>query len=95
MKKGMVVILMPLVCFVLLAVNLSLCLMTGQNLRSANGVSSLLDPFRTAVMLGVGEMYLAFRGLGKWLKEGGPAVKRGGAVLWRPPEATPKARSSA
>lgn len=70
-----------MVCFVLLAVNLSLCLMTGQNLRSANGVSSLLDPFRTAVMLGVGEMYLAFRGLGKWLKEGGPAVKRGGAVL--------------
>ena len=70
-----------MVCFLLLAVNLSLCLMAGQNLRSANGVSSLLDSFRAAIMLGVGEMYPAFRGMGKWLREGGPAVKRAGAVL--------------
>lgn len=70
-----------MLCLVLLAVNLSVCLMTGQNLRSPNGVSSLLDPFHTAIMLGVGEMYPAFRGMAKWVREGGPVVKKAGAVL--------------
>lgn len=70
-----------LVCFLLLAVNLALCLMTGQNLRNPAGFSSLLDSFRAALMFGLGEMSPAFRGLGKLFKEGGPAVKKGGAVL--------------
>lgn len=69
-----------LVCFLLLAINLALCLMAGQNRRDPSHFSSLADPFRAAVMLGIGEMSPAFRGLGKAFREGGPAVKKGGAV---------------
>lgn len=70
-----------MVCFLLLAINLALCLMAGQNLRSPAGFSSVLDPFRAALMFGLGEMSPVFRGLGKTFREGGPAVKKGGAVL--------------
>lgn len=68
-------------CFLLLAVNLALCLMAGQNLRDPGGFSSLLDPFRTVFMLGVGEMSPAFRGIYQLFREGGPAVKKSVAVL--------------
>ena len=70
-----------LVCFLLLAVNLALCLMAGQNLHSPGGIRSLLDPFRSALLFGIGAMSPAFRGLGVMFKEGGPAVKKGSAVL--------------
>ena len=70
-----------MVCFLLLAVNLALCLMAGQNRRNPAGFTSLADPFRAAFMLGLGELSPAFRGLGILFKEGGPAVKKSGAVL--------------
>lgn len=70
-----------MLCFLLLAVNLALCLMAGQNRRSPAGLSSLLDPFYAAFMLGIGEMSPAFRGLAATFREGGPTVKKGGAVL--------------
>ena len=70
-----------MVCFLLLAVNLALCLMAKQNRRNPAGFTSLADPFRAAFMLGLGELSPAFRGLGKMFKEGGPAVKKSGAVL--------------
>ena len=70
-----------LVWFILLAVNLALCLMAGQNLRSPVGITSLIDSFRAVFMLGLGEMSPAFRGLVGLFKSGGPAVKKAGAVL--------------
>lgn len=70
-----------LVNFVLLSVNLALCLMAGQNRRNPAGFTSLADPFRAAFMLGIGEMSPAFRGLAALFREGGPAVKKSGAVL--------------
>lgn len=70
-----------LVCFLLLSVNLALCLMAGQNRRSPAGFTSLADPFRVVFMLGLGEMSPAFRGLAGLIKSGGPAVKKAGAVV--------------
>lgn len=70
-----------MVCFLLLAVNLALCLMAGQNRRSPAGFTSLADPFRAAFMLGIGQMSPALRGLGQLFREGGPAVKKSAAVL--------------
>lgn len=69
-----------LTCFMLLAFNLVLCRMAGQNLRDGMGITSLLDPFR-AVGLGLSKLSPAFRGLGRTFREGGPTVKKGGAVL--------------
>lgn len=70
-----------LVWFLLLSVNLALCLMAGQNRRSPAGLTSLIDPFRAVLMLGIGEMSPAFRGLVGLFRSGGPAVKKAGAVL--------------
>ena len=70
-----------LVWFILLAVNLALCLVAKQNLRSPAGLSSLIDPFRAAFMLGLGELSPAFRGLAGLVRSGGSAVKKAGAVL--------------
>ena len=70
-----------MVCFLLLSVNLALCLMAGQNRRNPAGFTSLADPFRAVFMLGLGELSPAFRGLGTLFREGGPAVKKSAAVL--------------
>lgn len=70
-----------MVCFLLLSVYLALGLMAGQNRRDPAGFTSVLDPFRVALMLGLGEMSPAFRGLVALFKSGGPAVKKAGAVL--------------
>ena len=70
-----------MVCFLLVTVNLALGLMAHQNRRDPAGFGSLLDPFRIALLLGLGDSTLALRGLGKAFREGGPAVKKGGSVL--------------
>jgi hypothetical protein len=70
-----------MLCFLLLSVNLALCLMAGQNRRSPAGFTSLADPFRAALILGIGQMSPALRGLANLFREGGPAVKKSGAVL--------------
>ena len=45
-----------MVCFLLLSVYLALGLMAGQNRRDPAGFTSVLDPFRVALMLGLGDV---------------------------------------
>lgn len=66
--------------FLMLSINLGLCLLAKQNRRSPNAFSSLLDVPRTVFMLGIGEGERAFRGLGRACKNSGAAGKKGGAV---------------
>ena len=70
-----------LFCFLLLSVNLGLCLLAGQNRRDPRGFLNLLDFFRTVFILGISKAYPSFRGLRKGIKESGSAGKKGGAVL--------------
>ena len=67
--------------FLLVAVNLGLCLMAGQNRRSPKGLTSLLDAPRALFVLGFGETGAAWRGIGQARKGAGTAVKKGGAVF--------------
>ena len=69
-----------LICFLLISVNLSLCLLAGQNRRSPKGILSLLDVPRTVFVLGISKMAPAFRGLRKGFQESGNASKNGGAI---------------
>lgn len=66
--------------FLLLAVNLALCLMAGQNLRSPDGIACLLDAPRALFVLGVGSMDAVGRGINDARKNMGTAGKKGGAV---------------
>lgn len=68
-------------CFLLVAVNLGLCLQAGQNMRSAAGVKSLLDAPRTLFVLGVGRQGYAWRGLIRTCRSSSGTAKKGGAVL--------------
>lgn len=68
-------------CFVLLAVNLGLCLQSGQNVFNPAHLSSLGDPFRVVFGFGLGKMTPALKGVGSTLRKGSPAVKKTGAVL--------------
>lgn len=69
-----------LFCFLVLSVNLGLCLLAGQNRRDPKGFLSLLDAPRTVFMLGVGEVSPAFKGLKQGFQQGGTASKKFGAV---------------
>lgn len=69
-----------MLCFLLVAVNMGLCRMAGQNRRSAAGFSSLLDVPRAMFVMGF-DLPPTFRGLGRTLRSGGPMVKKSGAVL--------------
>ena len=66
--------------FLLLAVNLALCLMAGQNRRPSGGVTSLLDAPRALFSLGFGGMGAAGRGLKEAGKHAGKFGKQTGAV---------------
>ena len=68
-------------CFLAVSVDLGLCLTAGQNRRKTGGITSLLDAPRCLLVLGVGKMPPAFRGIGRTLRSGGPAMKKGGSVL--------------
>ena len=71
-----------MLCFLLISVNLSLCLMAGQNRHLTGGLSSLLDVPRTIVILSTAKMPAAFRGLFETSRKGGSAIKKvGGALL--------------
>ena len=72
---------LTLAAFLILLQNLLLVLAAGQNIFKADGFLSLIEPFRGATMFGIAEVVPAARGLGNTLKEGGPAVKKTGAVL--------------
>lgn len=65
--------------FVAAGSNLGLCLLSGQNRRSPDFLSSVLDTFRTVFMLGLGQLPPSIRGLSLGLRNTGS--KKGGAVL--------------
>lgn len=67
--------------FLLFAVNLSFCLLTEQNRRSPDGISSLLDAPRACFTLGFGSMGAAIRGLNDARKTAGATGKKGGAAV--------------
>lgn len=69
-----------MVCFLCVSTNLGLCLLAGQNGRSTHGITSLLDAPRGLFVLGFGKLTPAFQGIGQALKNGGPAIRKGGAV---------------
>lgn len=70
-----------MICFLLVAVNLSLALLAGQNRRNPAGVASLLDAPGVLFGLGFGKLPEALRGLRAAAKNGGTAGKKTGAVL--------------
>ncbi|MBQ6840306.1 MAG: DUF4173 domain-containing protein [Oscillospiraceae bacterium] len=70
-----------MVCFLIVSVNLGLCLLAGQNHRCPGGFSSVLDIPRTVFMLGVAKLDPSVRGLFQSLRSSGSAGKKGGAVL--------------
>jgi len=70
-----------MLCFLLLSSNLGLCLLSGQNRRSANGLTSLLDAPRTVFTLGLGKLPESIRGLRLGVKSSGSAGRKSGAVL--------------
>lgn len=67
--------------FLLVSASLGLCLLAGQNRRSAAGAASLLDVPRTIFALGFGRMGAAFRGLKLAGKEKTAAGRKRTAVL--------------
>lgn len=67
--------------FLLVGVNLALCLAAGQNRRGPDGVASVLDAPRAVLMLGVGNLLPAARGLNDARREAEAAGKKGGAAL--------------
>ena len=70
-----------LLCFLIVSVNLGLCLLAGQNRRVPNGVTSLLDAPRTVFMLGLGYLPKSCRGLRHCVKNSGSVGKNGSAIL--------------
>ena len=70
-----------LVCFLIVTVNLGLCLMAGQNRFSPKGLSGLLDVIRTVAPLSTGKLPAAVRGLADSSRKGGSAMKKVGAAL--------------
>jgi len=67
--------------FLLLSANLGLCLLAGQNRRDPGSLLSLLDAPRTQLMLGIGGMEKAWRGLARARRLQSAAGKKRGAVL--------------
>ncbi|MBE6978739.1 MAG: DUF4173 domain-containing protein [Ruminococcaceae bacterium] len=67
--------------FILLAVNLGLCIQSGQNRRLATGFTTLLDGPRALFALGFGSMAPAFRGLFRGRTGENADRKKTGAVL--------------
>ena len=67
--------------FILLAVNIALCLQAGQNRRNTAGITALLDGPRAIFALGIGKLPESFCGLRRTMKNGGTGSKKVGAVL--------------
>lgn len=70
-----------MVCFLLVAGNLSLVIGAGQNRRSPNGLLSLLDAGMGLFYFGIGELPKSFAGLNAARKNAGSAGKKNVAVL--------------
>ncbi len=70
-----------MVLFLLLSVNLGLCILAGQNLRAPRGFTSLLDAPRAAFSLALGKLNPALGGLFQGLRTCGSAGKKSGPIL--------------
>ncbi len=68
-------------CMMLLAANLGLCLMAGQNTREAGELRSLLDAGRAMLSLGIGKLTPAFSGLKVSVEQDAAKGKKSRAVL--------------
>ncbi|MBE6923947.1 MAG: DUF4173 domain-containing protein [Ruminococcaceae bacterium] len=66
--------------FLVVSYNLGLCLLAGQNRSNPSGITSLGD-VPLSLFMGFGQMAPAFRGVGRTIRSGGPAIKKSGAVL--------------
>ncbi len=69
-----------MVLFLFAAVNLALCIGTGQNRRNPQGAMSLLDAPRAFYRMGFGNLGATGKGLATGIRYGGAATKRIGAV---------------
>ena len=70
-----------LLCFLALAENLSLCLLTGQNLRPSGGFTTVFDAPRALVVLGLGQIEPVFRSMFRSAKNSGKAGRIGGGFV--------------
>ncbi len=67
-------------CALLLVPGLAFCLMSGQNRRSPQGISSLLDGFRAFFVLGIGRWAESGRGIREACASTGAIGRRGSSV---------------
>ena len=70
-----------MLCFLLISVNLGLCLMAGQNRHHTGGISSLLDLPRAIFILSTGKLPAAICGLFETSRKSGSAIKKVGSAL--------------
>ena len=70
-----------MLCFLLVSINLGLCLMAQQNLHNPGTVTSLLDAPRALFQLGVGRSPEVFRGLTQAFRRSGSVGQKGGAFV--------------
>lgn len=68
-------------CLLLVVPGLAFCLMAKQNLRSPDGITSLLDSPRSLFVLGMGRMGESARGIREACSAAGTVGARGGAVI--------------
>lgn len=67
--------------FLVTGVNLSLCLLAGQNRRHPGGLRSLLDAPRAFFSFGIGKMGFSFRNLRLFFTDSGESSRKAGAIL--------------
>lgn len=70
-----------MVCFLILSINLALCLMAGKNRFQTAGLTSLGDSFRAVTLLSTGKLPAAVGGLVESSRKSGSAMKKAGAAL--------------
>ncbi len=68
-------------CFLVLGVNLGLCLLSGQSRRDPGRLQTLWDAPRALLALGLGKLPEAVRGLQHSSPKGGTAARKSGLVL--------------
>ncbi|MBR2048173.1 MAG: DUF4173 domain-containing protein [Oscillospiraceae bacterium] len=67
--------------FLLTGVNLAFCQTAGQNRRNPGQFNSLFDAPRALLVLGVGQIGPAFRGIAAFFRNGSETSRRTGAIL--------------
>ena len=69
------------ICFLMVSINLALCLIAGQGLYSKGGLLSLLNAPRAAFRFGCGKAPQVFRGTKQAIRRSGSLGQKGGAFL--------------